>query len=159
MKMHQKTWKSRKCGLRTRVPLIGTRVPNFGYIDRTHTETPGFGRFDLIFSRFSLTVGAAPAAVTVASSIAEGIAYCRCDLITIPPGEGCIKVDNTSEEIIVGRSTNAGSPLDSRRGVIAITPGRTKRGWIKVGTIRYRRRDLVHTTPGGGWIDVGNARE
>ena len=53
--MHQKTWKSRKCGLRTRVLVKGTLVPNFGYIDRDHTETPGFGRFDLIFSKFSLT--------------------------------------------------------------------------------------------------------
>ena len=49
-----KRLKSRKCGLRTRVPIKGTRVPNFGYIDRDHAETPGFGRFDLIFSKFSL---------------------------------------------------------------------------------------------------------
>ena len=49
--------------------------------------------------------------------------------------------------------------LDSRRSVIAITPGRTKRGWIKVGTIRYRRRGLIIITPGRGWIEVCNARK
>ena len=32
---------------------------------------------------------------------------CRCNLITITPGQGRIKVDNTSKEIIVGRSTSA----------------------------------------------------
>ena len=32
---------------------------------------------------------------------------CRCNLITIAPGQGRIKVDNTSKEIIVGRSISA----------------------------------------------------
>ena len=51
-----KTWGNRKCGLRTRVPVLRTRVPNFGYMDGANTEIPGLSRLDLIFSKFSLTV-------------------------------------------------------------------------------------------------------
>ena len=50
-----KTWGNRKCGLRTRVPVLRTRVPNFGYMDGGNTEIPGLSRLDLIFSKFSLS--------------------------------------------------------------------------------------------------------
>ena len=38
------TWKSRKCGLRIRVPDIATRVPLKSRMDGENTETPVFGR-------------------------------------------------------------------------------------------------------------------
>ena len=54
MKTCQKAWKSRKCGLRTRVPDIATRVPLKSRMDGENTETPVFGRLDLVFPKFAL---------------------------------------------------------------------------------------------------------
>ena len=54
MKPHQKARKSRKCGLRTRVPDIATRVPRKSHMDWENTETPVFGRLDLVFPKFAL---------------------------------------------------------------------------------------------------------
>ena len=54
MKTCQKAWKSRKCGLRTRVPDIATQVPLKSRMDGENTETPVFGRLDLVFPKFSI---------------------------------------------------------------------------------------------------------
>ena len=60
MKTLQKAWKSRKWELRTRVPVVRTRVPNFGHIYRHAIETPEGGRLDLIFSKFYLLKSLGP---------------------------------------------------------------------------------------------------
>ena len=68
MKTLQKAWKSRKWEVRTRVPVLRTRVPNFGHIYRHAIETPEGGRLDLIFSKFSLVVGASGSRRVVGAS-------------------------------------------------------------------------------------------
>ena len=53
MKTLQKVPEIRKWELRTRVPVLRTRVPNFGHIYRHAIETPEGGRLDLISPRNS----------------------------------------------------------------------------------------------------------
>ena len=55
MKTLKKVPEIRKWELRTRVPVLRTRVPNFGHIYRHAIETPEGGRLDLIFLKFSLS--------------------------------------------------------------------------------------------------------
>ena len=80
-----KTWKSRKWELQTRVPVLRTRVPNFGHIYRHAIETPEGGRLGLIFfSKFSLPGG---------NTELETPAFGR--LYVTPPPEICSSSSNS----------------------------------------------------------------
>ena len=57
MKTLPKVPEIRKWELQTRVPVLRTRVPNFGHIYRHAIETPEGGRLDLIFFEILPTFG------------------------------------------------------------------------------------------------------
>ena len=109
-KTRQKPSKSRKkCGLRTRVFVLGTRVPNFGHRDRKYTETPVNGRLDLIFSKFSL-----PLATNCLACFLERLAEVKRTALLRVEG-----IDNRRGDFLFF-STYLDSNGDSRSGVLQL---------------------------------------